>query len=176
MWQTLSLSPELSHNLCQCKHGLICLEQTTTSFRYLWSVLSALVACCFCNKRSNVITNKKKCFYCYCFALLKSKSWGDVKVKIFVFFVASLAGAGNSYWRGRLCTVDLLIKVGCFVKQRKFSFSLKSSWFKLVSTRRSTVLTVPPFQLGIPGWWHKPSGYSLWLLPQALGRLFILVS
>jgi hypothetical protein len=26
---------------------------------------------------------------------------------------------GNSYWRERLSTVDLLIKIGCFVKKKK---------------------------------------------------------
>ena len=35
-------------------------------------------------------------------------------------------------------TVDLLIKIGCFVK--KISFSMKSSLSELVRTRRSTVL------------------------------------
>ncbi len=38
---------------------------------------------------------------------------------------------GNSYWRGRLNTVYLLIKIGCFEKMEKYSFSMKSSWSKL---------------------------------------------
>jgi hypothetical protein len=29
-----------------------------------------------------------------------------------------LLTSGNAYWRGRLSTVDLLIKVACFVKSR----------------------------------------------------------
>ncbi len=41
------------------------------------------------------------------------------------------------YWRGRI------IKIGCFVEKEKYSFSLKSSWSNLVSTRRSTVLILP---------------------------------
>ncbi len=49
----------------------------------------------------------------------------------------------NSYWSERLSTVDLLIKIGCFVKMEKYSFSLKSIWSKLVRTRRSTVLILP---------------------------------
>ncbi len=35
--------------------------------------------------------------------------------------------AGKPYLRGSISTVDLLIKIGCFVKKEKFSFSLKSS-------------------------------------------------
>jgi hypothetical protein len=31
---------------------------------------------------------------------------------------------GNTIWRGRLNTVDLLIKVTCFVKKRKIIFSI----------------------------------------------------
>ncbi len=43
---------------------------------------------------------------------------------------------GNTYWS----TVNLLIKIGCLVKE---CFSLKSSWFELVSKRRSTELILP---------------------------------
>ncbi len=53
------------------------------------------------------------------------------------------AYAGNSYWRGRLCTVDLLIKVGSLVKMVNNIFSMKRSWSKLESTRRSTMLILP---------------------------------
>ncbi len=59
--------------------------------------------------------------------------------------------AGNPYWRGRLSTVDLLIKIGCLVK--KISFSFKSSWSELVSTWRSTVLRLLP-QLVFPAFSH----------------------
>ncbi len=31
-----------------------------------------------------------------------------------------ISWSGKSYWRGRLSTVDLLMKVGCFVKKIKF--------------------------------------------------------
>jgi hypothetical protein len=44
---------------------------------------------------------------------------------------------------GRLSTVDLLIKIGCFVKMEKHSSSMKSSLGKLVRTRRLTVLILP---------------------------------
>jgi hypothetical protein len=32
---------------------------------------------------------------------------------------------GNPCGRGRLCTVHLLIKIGCFVKEEKYCFFLK---------------------------------------------------
>jgi len=49
---------------------------------------------------------------------------------------------GKSYWRGRLSTVDLLIKVACFVKKANNIFSIKISCSKLVRTRKSTVLSL----------------------------------
>ncbi len=52
--------------------------------------------------------------------------------------------SGSSYWRWRLSTVNLHIKIGCFVKKGKFSFSLKSSCSKLVSTRRSNHTDTSP--------------------------------
>jgi hypothetical protein len=57
---------------------------------------------------------------------------------------------GNPYWRGRLSTVDLLIKAACFVTKENRIFSTKTSWSKLVGTRRSTILN-PPLQYGFPG-------------------------
>jgi hypothetical protein len=53
------------------------------------------------------------------------------------------------YW-GRLSTGDLLIKIGCFIKKGKYSFSVKNSRSEPVSTRRSTVLILP-LQLVFPG-------------------------
>ncbi len=41
---------------------------------------------------------------------------------------------GKPNWRGRLSTVDLLIKVGCFVKRVNNICNIKSSSSKLVST------------------------------------------
>ncbi len=58
-------------------------------------------------------------------------------------FSVVLLNAGNYHWRGRLSTVDLLIKIGSFVKLKKYSFSLKSSWPKPAKTRRSSVLILP---------------------------------
>jgi hypothetical protein len=58
--------------------------------------------------------------------------------------------AGNSFWRGRLSTVDLLVMISNFVKMKK-KFCIISNWFKLVSTRRSVVLLILPFRLGFPG-------------------------
>ena len=44
--------------------------------------------------------------------------------------------------RGGLSSVDLLIKVACFVKKENIIFNLKMSRSKLVCTRRSTVLSL----------------------------------
>jgi hypothetical protein len=46
--------------------------------------------------------------------------------------------------RGRLSTVDLLIKLACFVKDENNVCILKVSLYKLVSARRSTVLSLSP--------------------------------
>ncbi len=54
--------------------------------------------------------------------------------------------AGSSYWRGRLSTVDLLVKIAC----EENSFSTESILSELVSTRRSIVL-IFPLQEGFPG-------------------------
>ncbi len=35
--------------------------------------------------------------------------------------------AGNINWRGRLCTVDLFIKLACFVTKVNYIFSIKMS-------------------------------------------------
>ncbi len=51
--------------------------------------------------------------------------------------------ARNTKWRGMLSTVDLLINVACFVTQVNNIFHIKSSCSKLVSTRRSSVLSIP---------------------------------
>ncbi len=48
----------------------------------------------------------------------------------------------NTNWGGRLSTVDLLIEVACFVKKENNIYNMKKSWYKLVSTRRSTVLSL----------------------------------
>ncbi len=50
---------------------------------------------------------------------------------------------------GRTSTVDLRIKVACFVKKFINIFNLKMSWYKLVCTRRSIVLSLP-LQWGFP--------------------------
>jgi len=47
---------------------------------------------------------------------------------------------GNTNWRGWLGTVGLLIKVAGFVKKKVMLANIKSTWSKLVSTRRSNVL------------------------------------
>jgi hypothetical protein len=44
---------------------------------------------------------------------------------------------------GGLSTVDLLVKVACFVKKVKDIFSTKLRCSKLISARRSTVLSLP---------------------------------
>jgi hypothetical protein len=45
---------------------------------------------------------------------------------------------------GRLCTVDLLIKLACFIDKINKIFKRQNSCFKLVSARRSMVLYLPP--------------------------------
>ncbi len=49
----------------------------------------------------------------------------------------------NCEKQGRFSTVDLIFRVACFVKKENKVFNMKSSKSKLVSTRRSTVLTLP---------------------------------
>ncbi len=50
--------------------------------------------------------------------------------------------------RGRLSMVDLLIRLARFVKKLYNIFNIKKSWSKLVSTRRSTVLSLRSDFLG----------------------------
>ena len=49
----------------------------------------------------------------------------------------------SPYWRGRLSTVDIIINIACFFKEKKIFFSIKISWSTLVNTRRPTVLILP---------------------------------
>ncbi len=58
--------------------------------------------------------------------------------------------AKEHFARGRLSTVDHLIKVARIVKKINDTFKLRRSSHKLVSTRRSTVLSLP-LRLGFPG-------------------------
>jgi hypothetical protein len=44
--------------------------------------------------------------------------------------------SGKPNRRGRISTVDLLIKIGCFVKREQYSFRINSSRSELVCTRR----------------------------------------
>jgi len=64
---------------------------------------------------------------------------------------------GNTYWGGRLSTVDLTFKVVCFAKNMNNIFNIKRSWSKLVSTRRSTVLSLF-LQWDFPGLSHALFG------------------
>jgi len=50
---------------------------------------------------------------------------------------------GNTNKKGRLGTIDLLFKVACFVKKVIFILNIEMSSSKLVSTRRSNVLSLP---------------------------------
>jgi len=63
------------------------------------------------------------------------------------------ARPGNTNWGGRPSTIDLLIKVACFCKKENNIFNIKMSWSKLVSTRRSTVLSLPLSKTSLH--WHK---------------------
>ncbi len=51
--------------------------------------------------------------------------------------------AVNTNWRVRLITVHLLIKEASFIKKVNNIVDIKRSWYKLVSTRRSMVLSFP---------------------------------
>ncbi len=51
--------------------------------------------------------------------------------------------AGKTNNKGKLGTVDLLIKEACFAKNEKNIFNINSNLSKLVSARRSTVLCLP---------------------------------
>jgi hypothetical protein len=61
--------------------------------------------------------------------------------------IAEKLQPGKPYWtgslsqgilRGLLCAVDLLVKVGCFVKKVNIFINTKKSWSKLASIRRSS--------------------------------------
>ncbi len=58
--------------------------------------------------------------------------------------------SGNHHWRGRLSAVDLLFKIGCFVKI--IVFSVKCYWSELVTTTRSAVLILPLLPDNTLGW------------------------
>jgi len=60
-----------------------------------------------------------------------------------MYNVTLMPCVGNTNWGGRVSTVDLLIKVTCFMKMKK-------SWSKLVSTRRSTVLILALSKTSLP--------------------------
>ncbi len=64
-----------------------------------------------------------------------------------------LVTAGNTNRGGRLITVDLLIKVACFLNIVYNIFNTKRSLPKLVSTMRSTVLSLS-LQQDFPGHRH----------------------
>ncbi len=53
--------------------------------------------------------------------------------------------------RGRLSTIDPVIRVACFVKKENNILNKKAADLKLVSTRRSTVLNLP-LSVRLP-WW-----------------------
>ncbi len=52
--------------------------------------------------------------------------------------------SGNTNRVEKLSTVDPVIRVACFVKKENNIFNIKMSRSELVSTRRSTVLSLPP--------------------------------
>jgi hypothetical protein len=56
---------------------------------------------------------------------------------------------GNAYWRERLSTVELLIKVTCFAKKVLRVCTIKSSRSKLLSRRRS-IGTEPSPSVRVP--------------------------
>jgi len=52
-----------------------------------------------------------------------------------------MENSGSANWRRRLITVDLLVKVACFVKKVDNILNIKSSWRELVISRRSIALS-----------------------------------
>ncbi len=55
----------------------------------------------------------------------------------------------NKNWRGRLCSLDLLIKLACFVKNDKYNFiyqkqQIISSWYKDVNGSKSSPSVISP--------------------------------
>ncbi len=56
---------------------------------------------------------------------------------------------GSTNEKGRISTVDLLIKAPCFVRKSNIFLYFKMRECKLVITRRSTVLSLP-LQQGFP--------------------------
>ncbi len=86
---------------------------------------------------------------------------------------------GNTNQRGRLSKIDLLNKIACFVKSQIVFFNIKSSWSKLVSIGRSTVLSLPP---SVRVHWSHPwcrypqifgSALNAWPLTNALAYLAV---
>jgi hypothetical protein len=104
--------------------------------------------------------------------LFLNKKW------IFFAFDAQNLGLcykpGNPFWGGRLSTNVLLVKVACFLKEVSHIFNIKSSWFKLVSSRRSTVLSLPFIKGSLT--YAKKSFTTvhgqLWQAGQNMGRVF----
>jgi len=62
--------------------------------------------------------------------------FGSKPSSLLVVLTCGIAHAGNSNRRGRLSTVDLLIKVSNF-------FNIKNSWSKLLRKRISTLPSLP---------------------------------
>jgi hypothetical protein len=66
-----------------------------------------------------------------------------LKTYVYIYDIDNRLQQGILTEGGRLSTVDLLIKIGCFVKRYINIFNIKRSWSKLASTRRSIVLSLP---------------------------------
>jgi hypothetical protein len=97
----------------------------------------------FCQNANIQFTSRQ---YLNLFWLLQNQNDSGAK--------AWIVKPGNTNWSGRLSPVHLLIKVACFVIRVKDIFNLKSSWPRLVSTRRSIVLNLP-IQQGFIGKTHR---------------------
>ncbi len=84
---------------------------------------------------------------CYCLMGTNMLAYYTSSLTIAVqrFIVQARGKAGNPYQRGRLFTVDLLIKIAYFVTNDKYVFTIKSSLFVLVSI----IKQVPLFKLSL---------------------------
>ncbi len=66
---------------------------------------------------------------------------------------------GNNYWRERLSSLDLLIMVAFCKKKGKYCLNTKMPWSKIVSTSRSTVLSL---NLSVRLPWTNTLAYFVW--------------
>ncbi len=98
---------------------------------------------------------------------LHSENQGRHKCRTLVDGLFASPYQGNPYWRERLSTLDLLVKITCFVKRLIYIFSIKSSWSELVNTKEVNCIN-PSRSVRIPCLTFYL--YFLWLCKQGWVR------